>query len=81
MSYIFTEDFSMSFNNLTTIELITVANDSRAKSKMDKDDMDNLILELSSRLEDVFYQALAVKESAKEYLSGRTAPASEGSRP
>ena len=58
MSYVFNEDYSMSFSNLTTIELISTANDSRALSKMDRDDMANMIQELSNRLEDAHYLAV-----------------------
>lgn len=58
MSYVFNEDYSMSFKNLTTIELISTANDSRALSKMDRDDMANMIQELADRLEDAHYLAV-----------------------
>ena len=47
--------FDMTFNNLTTIELITQANDPKTLSTMDQGDLRSMIQELASRLEDLFY--------------------------
>lgn len=54
-----TNHFDMTFNNLTTIELITQANDARALSQMDQGDLRSMIQELADRLENAHYLAVA----------------------
>lgn len=50
----------MQFNNYTTTELITQANDSRGLSQMDRGDMLNLVKELSDRLESMYHDTMVV---------------------
>lgn len=54
--------FDMTFNNLTTIELITQANDPKALSTMDQGDLRAMIQELADRLEHAHYLAVAERQ-------------------
>lgn len=65
-----TSRFDMTFNNLTTIELITQANDERALSTMDQGDLRAMIQELSDRLEDAFYMAMHEQQERKHSAGG-----------
>lgn len=57
-----TSHFDMTFHNLTTIELITQANDHKALSQMDQGDLKAMIQELSDRLEHAHYLAVAERQ-------------------
>lgn len=57
-----TSRFDMTFNNLTTIELITQANDPKALSTMDQGDLRAMIQELADRLEHTHYLAVAERQ-------------------
>lgn len=52
--------FNMQFNNYTTTELISQANDSRGLSQMDREDILNLVQELSNRLESMYHDSMVV---------------------
>lgn len=52
------KNFDMKFNNYSTTELISIANDDMAKSKMDRGDLYSLIQELSDQLEDSYYREM-----------------------
>ena len=57
--------FDMTFHNLTTTELISQANDSKALSQMDQGDLRAMIQELSDRLEQHFYMSMAEVQNRK----------------
>lgn len=60
-----TSRFDMTFHNLTTIELISQANDAKALSTMDQGDLKAMIKELSDRLEQHFYMSMAEVHNRK----------------
>lgn len=48
------QDFNMEFDRLTTGEIIAQANDPNLLSHMDRDDLLNLVQNLSDRLEEAY---------------------------
>lgn len=56
------DHYDMDFRDLSETELISIANDNKALSDMDRGDMLSLIYELSYRLEQLYSSKMTAKE-------------------